>query len=109
MHLPSSPALHPWPVTQHPLQHETPSLGFQLRLSTLSPVLLLQHDVTTASAYRHQQTAMISCKFPMQVLVAILHSAIPLVVLQALVVPTCMSAEGHPRMQLLTGCALWFR
>ena len=44
---------------------------------------------------------MISCKFPLQVLVAILHSALPLVVLQALIALTCMSAEGQPHMQLL--------
>lgn len=52
---------------------------------------------------------MTSGKFPLQALVAILHSALVLVVLQALVALTCMSTEGQPCMQLLTSCALWFR
>jgi hypothetical protein len=49
---------------------------------------------------------MTSRKSPLQALVAILHSAVALGMLQAVVVLTCMSAEGQPHMQLLTGCAL---
>jgi len=96
-----SVALHPWPVTQHPSQHGTASFAFQLRLRVpCSPAAAWCYNsicIQTSSDSNDQPQVSNAGSGRY-----IAPSAVTLGVLQALVVLTCTSTEGQPRMQLLT-------